>query len=154
MYDKIIHPITKKKMDINTKKGFNLLNNYIFYLKGGSSKPNDAFLDFIANYQSDETRMLDQRANTSQNVHSIQKVLKPEITKPINYNVNLNKCHAKTSKLVRLGWNSNSEAEYKTNCNKSLWKSENEFSESFTQEDCDNSFILLTKKKMKNSLKK
>uniref|UniRef100_A0A6C0IVF4 Protein kinase domain-containing protein n=1 Tax=viral metagenome TaxID=1070528 RepID=A0A6C0IVF4_9ZZZZ len=150
MYDKIIHPITKKKIDINTKKGFNLLNSYIFYLKGGSSSENDAFFDLIANFQSDETRMLDQRATAPQNVHSIQKVLKPKITKPINYNVNLNKCHDKTSKLLGTG---NYKSAYKTNCDTSLWKPESEFSESFTQEDCNNSAILLTQEKDKEFFK-
>ena len=36
MYNKIVNPITNRKVDINSKLGQNILNNYLYSLRGGS----------------------------------------------------------------------------------------------------------------------
>ena len=78
--------------------------------------------------KSQSNRMDDQRA-------SLIPYKQPVIKKT------LNSCSNKLVTFIRKG---SYKRAYTTNCNKDVWEEEEEFSESFTQNDCNNSVMLIT----------
>ena len=126
MYSKITNPLTGTKVSINSKQGKLIFKKYLTNLLGGAVQPDDSFFDMLEKSQSN--RMDDQRA-------SLIPYKQPGIKRQ------LNSC---SNKLVKFIGEGSYKHAYTTNCNKDIWEEEEEFSESFTQNDCNNSVMLIT----------